>query len=447
MLKFREIILKYYKYKYVGIKIFFLIKFLPTNIIYDLKAFLFKKRNKLNQSCSSGLKSSLNKSYLNKQKNNSVNLEKKILIVDDSVPQFDRNAGDRTVKMYIDMFIELGYIVTFLPNDFLYTDPYSRILEEEGVAILYGSYYKKYYDKWIEENIDKFDFVFINRPTNALKYINILKHYANTKIFYYGMDIHFIRQYEYYKLTGLKKDYRIYRYFKAMESYVYKKADALLTISQKEQNVFKEMGYNNVYTFPVYYYKDLETKKHIDKNIKRENLLFVGSGLHFPNQDAICWFIEYIFPKIKEQINDISLTIVGNHKKEIIDKYQSNNIIFKSNVSDKDLLKIYNETKIVVIPIRFGAGVKGKTIEALYNEVPIVSTDYGLEGLENITDIVESKNTEEEFANEVIRLYSLQKEEYNKTQDKYRVYIEKYFSYEKAKECMYKILYDGKKDI
>lgn len=346
------------------------------------------------------------------------------------------------------MFVELGYIVTFLPNDFLYTDPYSRILEEEGVEILYGSYYKKYYDKWIEENIDKFDFVFINRPINALKYINILKYYAKTKIFYYGMDIHFIRQYEYYRLTGLKKDYQIYKYFKAVETYVYKKADVLLTISQKEKEKFKEMGYsNNVYTFPVYYYKNLGTQKYIDKNIKRKNLLFVGSGLHLPNQDAICWFIEYVFPKIKEQINDIILTIVGNHKKEIIDKYQSSNIIFKSNVSDKELLKIYNETKVVVLPIRFGAGVKGKTIEALYNEVPIVSTDYGLEGLENITDIVEAKNTEEDFVKEVIRLYSLRQEEYNKIQDKYRVYIEKYFSYEKAKECMYKILYDGKKDI
>ena len=445
MSKLETIILKYYKYKHLLIKIIFLLRYLPANIISDLKIFLSKKGNKSNQNSNPTINLNLKDLNLNNQKKHLTNLPK-ILIIDDSVPRFDRSAGDRTVKMYIDMFIELGYAITFLPANFLYVDFYSQKLEEDGVEILHGSYYKKHYDKWIEENISKFDLIFINRPTNALKYINIIKHYSKAKIFYYGMDIHFVRQYENYRLTGLKKDYKLYKYFKAMETYIYKKVDALLTISHKEQEKFKEMGYNNVYTFPVWYYKNAQ-KKYIDENIKRTRLLFVGSG-HLPNQDAICWFIEHIFPRIKEQINEIALTIVGNnHKKEIIDKYQSDDIKFLSNLSDTELFKIYNETKVVVIPLRFGAGVKGKTIEALYNEVPIVSTDYGIEGLENITDLVKAKNNEEDFANEVRRLYSLKQEEFNKIQNKYRFYIEKHFSYENAKACICKILYNAKNNI
>ena len=55
--------------------------------------------------------------------------------------------------------------------------------------------------------------------------------------------------------------------------------------------------------------------------------------------------------------------------------------------------------------MRYGAGVKGKVVEAIYNGVPIVTTSVGAEGISDLEQIASICDSEEEFSNEVIRLY------------------------------------------
>jgi glycosyltransferase involved in cell wall biosynthesis len=75
-------------------------------------------------------------------------------------------------------------------------------------------------------------------------------------------------------------------------------------------------------------------------------------------------------------------------------------------VSDEELNKLYKRTKLVVIPLRYGAGVKGKTVEAMHQGVPFVTTQFGIEGLEGINAIVTSHNTASAFADGVTILYN-----------------------------------------
>jgi len=55
--------------------------------------------------------------------------------------------------------------------------------------------------------------------------------------------------------------------------------------------------------------------------------------------------------------------------------------------------------------LRYGAGVKGKTIEAMHHGMAVASTGIGLEGIEDIEKLIEAKDSAEDFANEVIDLY------------------------------------------
>jgi glycosyltransferase involved in cell wall biosynthesis len=68
---------------------------------------------------------------------------------------------------------------------------------------------------------------------------------------------------------------------------------------------------------------------------------------------------------------------------------------------------LYSAVKMAVIPLRFGAGVKGKTVEAMFHGIPIVSTSFGIEGMPgNYNDFLQPFDDHIAFASAVIALYT-----------------------------------------
>ncbi len=58
-------------------------------------------------------------------------------------------------------------------------------------------------------------------------------------------------------------------------------------------------------------------------------------------------------------------------------RLESKNIKVEGFLSDKDLLSLYQKCSIAIVPLLYGAGVKGKIVEAAYNQIPIVTTSIG----------------------------------------------------------------------
>ena len=74
------------------------------------------------------------------------------------MPHFDKDAGGRGTFMYLKLFKSMGMHITFIGDNFFKHEPYTTMLNQEGIEILYGAYYVKNYQKWIKENgkfIDK----------------------------------------------------------------------------------------------------------------------------------------------------------------------------------------------------------------------------------------------------------------------------------------------------
>ena len=86
--------------------------------------------------------------------------------------------------------------------------------------------------------------------------------------------------------------------------------------------------------------------------------------------------------------------------------FSSDCVIFYNHVSDSNLSDLYRNSSVCVIPLRFGAGVKGKTLEAMYNSIPIVSTSIGIEGMPGIRDYIVPKENAESFSLEIINILS-----------------------------------------
>lgn len=137
------------------------------------------------------------------------------------------------------------------------------------------------------------------------------------------------------------------------------------------------------------------------------NVLFVGS-LFMPNNiEGLKWYIKNVHSKILNKIPDYKLIIVGNStgvKRSDLDEFMTKNAI-ELYESPENLTKYYEHSIVFINPMLNGAGVKLKTINALVEGIPTLSTIVGNEGtgLQSDKHILIA-NTEEEFAEKLLAL-------------------------------------------
>jgi glycosyltransferase involved in cell wall biosynthesis len=115
-------------------------------------------------------------------------------------------------------------------------------------------------------------------------------------------------------------------------------------------------------------------------SIIRENVLtlgFIGSD-YIPNQDAMHYFLEQ-WSKINKNYN-VVFNIYGKVTHYLKEYESMTNVKLIGFVHD--LERVYNEIDIVINPVRFGAGIKIKNIEALAFGKPLITTLHSARGLE-----------------------------------------------------------------
>ncbi|MBR5268845.1 MAG: glycosyltransferase, partial [Lachnospiraceae bacterium] len=83
-----------------------------------------------------------------------------------------------------------------------------------------------------------------------------------------------------------------------------------------------------------------------------------------------------------------------------------NGIIVKGFVSEEELAELYATSRIVIVPLRYGAGVKGKVVEAIYNGSVIVTTSIGAEGIADADNVMKVADEPADFAENVVALYN-----------------------------------------
>ncbi len=355
-----------------------------------------------------------------------------ILVVDHYVPTFDKDAGSKTTFQYLKMFLKKGYVVKFLGDNYLHEEPYSTTLQQMGIEILYGPEYQTGIWDWLKENGSEISYAYLNRPHIATKYIDYIKDHTDIKVIYYGHDLHFLRERREYELTGDIQKKRESDYWKSVEFTLMYKADISYYPSYIERDAIHQIDQSiRVKAITAYVYE--EFLKNINKDFaRREGLLFVGGFAHPPNADAVLWFAREIYPRIREKA-EIPFFIVGSRVTDEIRALQEpgNGITVYGFVSDEELARLYASSRLVVVPLRYGAGVKGKVIEALYNGSPIVTTSIGAEGIPFAGEVLAVADEPQEFADRVLQMYE-DTEGLAGICDKTQEYIRNYFSVDAA---------------
>lgn len=143
---------------------------------------------------------------------------------------------------------------------------------------------------------------------------------------------------------------------------------------------------------------------------ERKNFTMIGNFLHAPNVDAVLVLKNTIWKQIREQLPAAELHIYGAYPtQQILEMHnEKQGFIVKGYVSSPE--DVVRNTKIVLAPLRFGAGIKGKLTEAMVFGAPSVTTSIGAEGMHGqlpwngfVTDDFE------DFAQKAVALYTDQK--------------------------------------
>jgi len=328
-----------------------------------------------------------------------------VLVIDHYVPEFDKDAGSRSTFQYLRLLTRKGARVVFLPDNFLKLEPYTAALQRLGIEVLYGDRYALNWRTWWKENGRFFDVAYLHRPHIASRYIDEISANADVKTIYFGHDLHYLRTKREYDVT--KQDDLLHEINKwqKLEHYVIRRSDVVYYPSPVEvQSVLQEFPDKCVKQIPLYITSPLgESTPDFED---REGILFVGGFRHPPNLDGVNWFVNEVFPLVVDALPSITFFVVGSRMPDDINGLNGDNVVVKGAVSDTDLDNLYSRVRLVVVPLRFGAGVKGKVLEAMRYKVPVVTTTVGSEGLPEPEIYLTIADSAEDFAREVRHLYT-----------------------------------------
>ena len=104
------------------------------------------------------------------------------------------------------------------------------------------------------------------------------------------------------------------------------------------------------------------------------------AGPGSPNADGLRWFVSEVLPRVKAVLPWVRVRVTGGKVPAEVRALGDPNVVFEGEVAN--LALYYDALRVAVAPIRFGAGVKLKTVQALQHGVPIVSTTIGAEGID-----------------------------------------------------------------
>lgn len=337
-------------------------------------------------------------------------LKNHVLVVDHYVPQWDRDAGSRTIFQFIQALVAKSWQVTFWPDNLWYDPDYAPKLQEMGVEIIYGADFIDGFPAFCQERSDLFDLALLSRPHVAVNYVDALRAHTSATIFYYGHDIHYLRMQRHRDLSLPDAPSQLeIEEMRAQEIEVCTSVDLVLYPSQEEATQMQALLPDRVTCLAIPPFCFLTEEFHqasevITKRTFRQgriNLIFVGGFAHTPNRDAISWFVRDVLPQVTETIDPV-FTIVGSNPPHEISALASEKIEIHGFVSDQRLLELYEAADIVVAPLRYGAGVKGKVVEAVARGVPVVTTTIGAQGLDAVRPYLFVGDSAEEFAEAIL---------------------------------------------
>ena len=239
-------------------------------------------------------------------------------------------------------------------------------------------YYFKEIQKWINERYGDYDLIFCNHIRTA----EYIKNIVCAKI----VDLHDAISMNYTRARLNAKGWWKVIYFienKKLLPYEIKTTDEFdksFIVSDIDRDYLVKNGAKRgkIITVPVAVREEVVNR--VFKAKEKYELVFLGKMDYPPNEDAVIYFVDRIFPILKKEKQNLKFIIVGaKPTKRVLKLRKTEGVEVTGFVEDH--CKYIEASKVFVAPIRFGAGIQNKILEAMALGKPVVTTSLGAEGI------------------------------------------------------------------
>ena len=324
-----------------------------------------------------------------------------VLVVDHFVPTPDRDAGSRAIMALLHVLLQAGLVVKFWPHNLSYSPGYTEILQGMGIEVFHGPQQKPF-DDWIRETGPEIDTILLSRPDVAEDVIRSVKHHSCARIVYYGHDLHFWRMRQQAAVLQDEAMRRAADMMEQREYAIWRQADLSLYLSEEEAAIASALQpAAPIGAIVPYCFDSFAEQRYAPAS---SEIIFVAGFGHPPNEDAARWFVSEVLPMIRAECPAAHLCIIGSAPTDRVRALAGEGVEIFSDVSDADLASAYRRARVAVVPLRFGAGVKFKVVEALREGLPVVTTPTGAQGLPGVYQLVQVEDDPSRFARAVTLL-------------------------------------------
>ncbi len=311
-------------------------------------------------------------------------MDNQLVIIGHTFPEPTTTAAGGRMMQLIELFIEEGYKITFASTAI--ASERSADLEEMRIAIAsialndpsFDAFILKLkpsivlFDRYITE--EQFGWRVAEQCPDALRILDT-------------EDLHFLRKarQEAVKAGLLASEANVFTDTAKRELASIFRCDLSLIISEVEleilQNTFR-VPKEILHYIPFLVASISEVQKEKLPNFDaRDHFITIGNFQHAPNADSVVYLKKEIWPGIRKQLPKAQLHVYGAYAPKFISEMHNEREGFLIKGWVPEVGVVMQKARVCLAPLRFGAGLKGKILDAMNHGTPCVTTPVGAEGM------------------------------------------------------------------
>jgi len=338
-------------------------------------------------------------------------LKQKVLIIGAVWVEPNSSAAGGRMLQLIQIFLAQQWQVTFACASQKSTNETS--LTKLGVKEVFIQLNSSYFDDFLNElqpTIVMFDRFMIEEQFGW----RVAEHCPNALRILDTEDLHFLRKVrhqQYKKGENFSNEALLKAEETKREIAAILRCDLSLIISSYEMELLKDLfkiDESLLYYLPFLFNKIDASKTQKWQSFKdKKDFVFIGNFYHKPNIDAVVTLKKQIWSTIKKQLPNVEMHIYGAYVNQQIRDLDNAKEGFLIKGFAENSKSVISKARVVLAPLNFGAGIKGKLTEAMICGTPSITSKIGAEGMhENLSWNGFIENDYKQFAKKAIELYT-----------------------------------------
>jgi autotransporter passenger strand-loop-strand repeat protein len=297
------------------------------------------------------------------------------LVIDHEWPDARRDAGSAAVLSHCAALRSLGYEVSFVASRQMEQAP-PAALAALGIEACAAPFYASV-EEVLRRQAYGFDVVYLHRVGNAARYLTLARdHQPGARVIFAVADLHHLRLARAAVAQDRPELAVEARLAQRAEAMAAAQADVVLTHSPVEAAMLRRLAPRAVVQVAPW---QVGLRKLRTCFARRSGVGFLGNYAHAPNLDAVRFLVGEVMPRVWAVDGAIGCVLAGSAMPAEVAALAGPRVRVLGAVDEPGVL--FEQVRLSIAPLRYGAGIKGKVLESLAYGVPCIVSPVAAEGI------------------------------------------------------------------